>query len=69
MRIGPTDKSKILDKKSTALKATGYHDNKLRKLCFFTAIRHNYKTVVKKTKNKNKKTVLTAARCRENWPN
>ena len=31
MRIGPTDKSVILDKKSTALKAAGCRENKLKK--------------------------------------
>ena len=46
MRIGPTDQSIILDKKSTALTAGVFRENYLRKVCFFTAIRHSYKTLV-----------------------
>ena len=51
VRIFPTDKSITLDKKSTKLTAAVCCENYLRKACFFTAIRHNYKTLVSK-KNK-----------------
>ena len=39
-------------------------ENRLRKYCFFTAIRQSYKTLVRK-----KNTALVIAKCRENWPN
>ena len=38
----------ILVKKSTALAVAGYCENLLRKVCFFTAIRQSYKTLVSK---------------------
>ena len=50
--------------KSTALKAAGCNENKLRKVGIFKAIWHSYGTLVD-----NKSTALTAAGCRENWPN
>ena len=62
VRIGPTDKSIILEKKSTALTAAVCHENYLKEVFFFKAIRHSYKTLVSKKKN----TALTTARCREN---
>ena len=46
MRISPTDQSIILDKKSTKLTAAVCREKYLRKVCFLTAIRHSYKTLV-----------------------
>ena len=48
-----------------ALTAAGCSVNQLRKLCFFTAIRQIYNTLV----SIKKTTAFTAARFRENWPN
>ena len=54
-----------ISQKSSALTAAGCSESKLRKVCFFTAIRQNYKTLVS-----NKiATALTTAKCHENWPN
>ena len=39
------------------------HENYLRKIWFFRAIRHSYKILISK-----KTTLPTAARCLENWP-
>ena len=47
-----------------ALTAAVCFENWLRKVCFFTAIRHSYKTQVSK-----KATVLMAVKYRENLPN
>ena len=44
VKIGPTDWSIILVKKSTALTGAGFRENKLRKVRVFKAIRHSYKT-------------------------
>ena len=46
-----------VSKKSTALTAAACSEKYLRKVCFFTAIRHSYKTLVSK-----KNTALTAER-------